>query len=127
MKRESMEALLKEAGVAEDKIKSAVDSIMAENDKDIESEKAKATSKEGELTAANQTIKELKQTVQKYDGKDPAKLEQDLKVLQKKYDDDIKAEQTKAAVPERDSADGTVGIAFFPISKAHHGRIARSS
>ena len=104
-----------------------LDQIMAENGKDVEAEKAKTAAKDGELTAANQTIKDLQETIGRYDGKDPAKLEQDLKVLQKKYDDDIKAEQTKATVPERASAGGTAGTAFSPISKAHHGRIARSS
>lgn len=96
MNRETIEKLLKDNGVAEDKIKAAVDTIMDTNGKDIEAEKAKAAAKESELTKANQTIKELKATVDKFDGKDPDKLQEDLAALQTKYDTDIAAERKKA-------------------------------
>lgn len=88
MKREFLEGLKLE--------KEVIDKIMAENGKDIEAEKAKATSKESELNTANQTIKDLQDTIKKYDGKDPIKLQNDLQALQTKYDTDIAAERKKA-------------------------------
>lgn len=97
MKRETIEKQLKEAGVADDKIKGIVDQIMAENGKDIEAEKAKVTTKEAELEKANQTITQLQDTVKKFDGKDPEKLQQDLKDLQEKYNTDIASERKKAS------------------------------
>ena len=95
MKTEYIEKLLKEAGIDEDKIKTVVDGVMAENGKDIEAEKAKTTAKDGELQKANETITELQTTIKKYDGKDPEKLQKDFEDLQKKYDDDIAAEKKK--------------------------------
>ena len=97
MKRETIETLLKEAGVVEDKMKTAVDGVMAENDKDIEAEHARTTAETAKLTAANNTIKELQEAAKKYDGKDPDKLKEDLDALQRKYDEDIAAEQKKAS------------------------------
>lgn len=97
MKRETIEAMLKEAGVAEDKMKTAVDGIMAENGKDIEAEQAKATAETAKLTTANNTIKELQEAAKKFDGKDPDKLKADLEALQTKYNNDIAAEQKKAS------------------------------
>lgn len=96
MKRETIEKLLKEAGLAEEKLKGVIDSIMGEHGKDIEAEKQKATAKDAELTKANETITQLQETVKKYDGKDPDKLQQDLKDLQDKYNTDIAAERKKA-------------------------------
>ena len=96
MKRETIEAMLKEAGVAEDKMKTAVDGIMAENGKDIEAEQAKVTAETAKLTTANNTIKELQEAAKKFDGKDPDKLKADLEALQTKYNNDIAAEQKKA-------------------------------
>lgn len=97
MKRETIEAMLKEAGVAEDKMKNAVDGIMAENGKDIEAEQAKTTAETAKLTTANNTIKELQEAAKKFDGKDPDKLKADLEALQTKYNNDIAAEQKKAS------------------------------
>lgn len=88
MKKEFLESL----GLS----KEAIDTIMAENGKDVEAEKAKAAAKEGELVKANETITNLQATIRQYDGKDPVKLQSDLTALQKKYDDDIKTEQAKA-------------------------------
>ena len=96
MKRETIEKLLKDAGLAEDKLKGVIDSIMGEHGKDVEAEKQKAAAKEAELTKANETITQLQETVKKFDGKDPDKLQQDLKDLQEKYDTDIAAERKKA-------------------------------
>ena len=97
MKRETIEAMLKEAGVAEDKMKNAVDGIMAENGKDIDAEQAKTTAETAKLTTANNTIKELQEAAKKFDGKDPDKLKADLEALQTKYNNDIAAEQKKAS------------------------------
>lgn len=94
MKREFLENL--DLGNGVKLSKEAIDAIMAENGKDIEAEKAKTTSKIGELEKANQTIRDLQETIKKYDGKDPAKLEADLAALQKKYDEDVAAERSKA-------------------------------
>lgn len=104
MKREVIEALLKEAGVAEDKIKGAVDVVVAEHTKDIEAEQAKTIAKDGELTKANETIVQLQQTVKAFDGKDPLKLEADLKQLQEKYKADIATEQQKAQAMQKEMA-----------------------
>ena len=89
MKTEVIEKLLKEAGVSEDKMKAVVDGVMAENGKDIAAEQTKTFAKEGELKTANETIKNLQETVKKFDGKDPDKLSSDLKAMQDKYDKDI--------------------------------------
>ena len=102
MKREVIETLLKEAGATADKIKEAVDAVMAEHAKDIEAEQAKTTAKDGELAKANETIAQLQKTAKAFDGKDPAKLEADLKQLQEKYKADIAAEQQKAQAMQRE-------------------------
>lgn len=85
---------LKGLGLSQD----VIDKIMAENGKDVEAEKAKITAKETELTTANQTIKDLQDTIKKYDGKDPAKLEADLTALQTKYNTDISAAKLSSAL-----------------------------
>lgn len=95
MKRETIKELLTNAGIAEDKTKEIIDAIFAENGKDIEAEKAKLTAKENELTAANNQIKTLNDTIQQFGGQTPTELKTQLGNLQKKYDDDIAAEQKK--------------------------------
>jgi len=52
-------------------------------------DKAKLDAKISELNAANQTIKELQDTVKKFDGVDIEKLKSDLAAAQQKYDADI--------------------------------------
>lgn len=96
MKTELIKGLLIAAGVPEDKHKEIVDGIMAENGKDLAAEQAKTAAKVAELTAANDTIKNLQDTVKQFDGKDPVKLQADLTALQQKYDTDIAAERQKA-------------------------------
>lgn len=95
MKRETIKELLTKAGIAEDKTKDIVDAIFAENGKDIEAEKAKLTAKENELAAANTQIKTLNDTIAQFGGQTPTELKTQLGNLQKKYDDDIAAEQKK--------------------------------
>ena len=50
--------------------------------------KADLDTKAQELTTANNTIKDLRAAAKAWDGKDPKKLEDDLKTLQTKYDTD---------------------------------------
>lgn len=95
MKREQIKEILTKAGLAEDKAKEAIDSIFAEHGKDIDAEKAKATAKENELAAANQQIKDLNATIDSFGGQTPTELKTQLGNLQKKYDEDIAAEQKK--------------------------------
>lgn len=90
MKRE----FLKELGLADE----AIDKIMAENGKDIEAQKALTTAEAAKLTTANQTIKDLQETVKKFDGVDIEKLKGDLIALQTKYDADTAALRMDAAL-----------------------------
>lgn len=78
--------------------KETIDKIMTENGKDIETHKAAVTAKETELTTANDALKALQETVKKYDGKDPDKLENDIKALRQKYDADLNAAKLSSAV-----------------------------
>lgn len=96
MKREEIEKLLKESGVAEDKLKSIVDTVMSKNGDDIEAEKSKTTAKDGELVKANETIKTLQGDIKKFDGVDIESLKTKATDLQTKYDTDIAAEKKKA-------------------------------
>lgn len=74
MKRETIEKLLKDNGVAEDKVKEVVDTIMTENGNDIEKYKTSESNLKSQLKAANETldkfkdvdIEGLKGEVQKY-------------------------------------------------------------
>lgn len=78
--------------------KELVEQIMAENDKDIQREQAKVTSKETELATAQQTIKDLEDAAKKFEGTDPEQLKQDLANLQKKYDEDLTANKRNSAL-----------------------------
>lgn len=51
-----------------------------------------------ELETANGTIKDLRETAKKWDGKDPQKLTDDLKALQLKYDTDTANIRRDAAI-----------------------------
>ena len=98
MKREDIEKILTDAGVDEQKLKEAADAIFAEHGKDIEAEKSKldaqkslTDAKTKEVEKANDTIKELKETVNKFDGVDIEALKTSVKDWEKKYNDDIAA------------------------------------
>ena len=54
--------------------------------------------KQQELDTANTTIKDLRETTKAWDGKDPKKLEDDLKNLQTKYDTDTANIRKAAAI-----------------------------
>jgi len=60
--------------------------------------KADLDTKAQELTTANNTIKDLRETAKAWDGKDPKKLEDDLKDLQTKYDTDTANIRRDAAI-----------------------------
>lgn len=51
-----------------------------------------------ELATANNTIKDLRAAAKAWDGKDPKKLEEDLKILQTKYDTDTANIRRDAAI-----------------------------
>lgn len=87
MKREFLEGLSLD--------KEVVDKIMAENGKDIETEKAKTTAKETELTKANETIAGLQADIKRFDGVDVEKLKQAATEWETKYNNDIKTERDK--------------------------------
>lgn len=73
-----------------------IDKIMAEHGKTVQAEQAKTAAKEAELKTAKDTIAGLQESIKKFDGVDVEKLQQDAKDWEKKYNDDIKAEQAKA-------------------------------
>ena len=52
-------------------------------------DKSKLDGKIGELNAANQTIKDLQETVKKFDGVDLEKLKKDVSDWEQKYNNDI--------------------------------------
>ena len=103
MKREDIKSILEKAGVTEENMKDALDSIFAENGKDIEAERTKVTeAKDKELKTANDTIESLQKTIKGFEGVDIDKLKKDAADLKKQYDTDIKAaqEQTKKLTME---------------------------
>lgn len=104
MKREDIEKLIKDAGIADDRVKGFVDSVMDINGKDIETEKNKTAAKDGELIKANETIRGLQDDIKKFDGVDIEKLRQSAKDWETKYNTDITVEQTKARNLERNYA-----------------------
>ena len=60
--------------------------------------KADLDAKQQELDTVNNTIKDLRETAKAWDGKDPKKLEDDLKDLQTKYDTDTANIRKAAAI-----------------------------
>lgn len=95
---------LKAQGFTEEQIKY----IMAENGKDIETEKAKITAEAEKLTKANETIKTLQDTVKKFDGVDVEKLKQDLADAETKYNTDLSATKLNYALEARLAKEGAV-------------------
>lgn len=60
--------------------------------------KADLDTKAQELDTANTTIKDLREAAKAWDGKDPQKLEDDLRALQTKYDTDTTNIRKAAAI-----------------------------
>ncbi len=98
MKREDIEKLVKDSGIAEDKLKGIVDSIMNENGKDIETEKAKTTAESEKVTKANDTIKNLQESIKKFDGVDVDGLKKSAKDWEDKYNKDISSMKLENAL-----------------------------
>ncbi len=65
--------------------------VVALNEAEVSAETKKLTDKEAELTMAADKIKELSETVKKFDGVDVEKLKSDLADMTKKYADDTAA------------------------------------
>ena len=59
---------------------------------------ADLAAKQRELDTANTTIKDLREAAKAWDGKDPQKLEDDLRALQTKYDTDTANIRKAAAI-----------------------------
>lgn len=78
---------LTKLGVAED----TAQKIIALNEVEVTAESRKLADKEAELTMATEKIKELTETVKKFDGVDVDKLKADLEAANKKYADDTAA------------------------------------
>lgn len=78
---------LTKLGIPEDKAKQ----VVAMNEAEVSAEAKKLTDKEAELTMAADKIRELTETVKKFDGVDVEKLKTDFAELSKKYDADTAA------------------------------------
>lgn len=91
MKREDITAL----GIED---KDVLDKIMALHGADIEKHKNATTAKDTELATANETIKQLQDTVKKFDGVDVTKLNQQITDLQTKYNTDTAQIKLDAAL-----------------------------
>ncbi len=92
MKREFITGLLPDIP------KEALDAIMAENGKDIEAQKVLIAAETQKLTAANNTIGQLRDAAAKFEGVDLDDLKGKLKSLQEKYDQDIAALRLESAL-----------------------------
>lgn len=69
----------------------AAKQVIAMNEAEISAETKKLADKDAELTMATDKIKELTETVKKFDGVDVEKLKTDLAEMSKKYDTDTAA------------------------------------
>ena len=78
---------LTKLGIPEDTAKQ----VVAMNEAEVSAEAKKLTDKDAELTMAADKIKELTETVKKFDGVDVEKLKADLAEMSKKYDADTAA------------------------------------
>lgn len=92
MKREDVKAKI--PGITDEQL----NWLMDENGSDINAEKGNAARIQGELDTANATIKNLRDTVKKYDDVDVEALRQQLGTLQTKYDTDIAAVRRDSAI-----------------------------
>ena len=65
--------------------------VVALNEAEVAAEAKKLTDKEAELTMATDKIKELTETVKKFDGVDVEKMKSEIEDWRKKYDTDTTA------------------------------------
>ncbi len=78
---------LTKLGIPEDTAKK----VLELNEAEVSAEAKKLTDKDAELTMAADKIKELTETVKKFDGVDVEKLKADLAEMSQKYDTDTAA------------------------------------
>lgn len=96
MKREFLEGLGLE--------KSVIDKIMDENGRDIEAEKNNTEAVKGQLDVANNSIKDLKSDLKKFEGADIDGLKTKITEWETKYNTDIETERSKATNIKREFA-----------------------
>ena len=75
---------LTKLGIAEDIAKQ----VVSMNEAEVSAETKKLTDKEAELTMATDKIRELTETVKKFDGVDVEKMKSEVEGWRKKYDED---------------------------------------
>lgn len=85
---------LKELGVPDE----AIEKVLAINNEELTAAQAETTAKTQELATANTKIKELSDTVKKFDGVDVAALNKQIADLTAKYDKDIAQARLDRAV-----------------------------
>lgn len=85
---------LTKLGISEE----AAKQVVALSEQELAAEKSKLTDKTAELTMADDKIKELTETVKKFDGVDVDKLKSDLEAANKKYADDTAAMKLDNAI-----------------------------
>lgn len=78
---------LTKLGIPED----AAKQVVAMNEAEVSAEAKKLTDKEAELTMAADKIKELTETVKKFDGVDVDKMKSEIENWSKKYNEDTTA------------------------------------
>ena len=91
MKREDLQKI---EGITKEQI----DSIMNLHQIDVTDWNKKIQDKDIEIKTKDTKITELSDTVKKFDGVDVAKLQQDVKNWEKKYQDDLTSAKKEAAI-----------------------------
>lgn len=93
---------LTKLGIPEDTAKQVLDL----NEAEVSAEAKKLTDKDAELTMAADKIKELTETVKKFDGVDVEKMKSELADWSKKYDEDTAALKLEGALSKMLSSCG---------------------
>lgn len=95
MKREEIEAMLKESGIADDKIKDAVDKIMAENGKDIEKHKTEAETAKTTLTQTKTQLDEANKQIEAFKGMNVDDIKKTAEEYKTKFEEADKAHKAE--------------------------------
>lgn len=85
---------LTKLGIAED----AAKQVVSMNEAEVSAETKKLADKDAELTMATDKIRELTETVKKFDGVDVEKMKSELADWSKKYTEDIAALKLDSAI-----------------------------
>lgn len=85
---------LLEIGLTEEQ----ADKVFAMNGRAVEAQKALTLAESAKVEAANETIRQLRETVGRFDGVDLEKLRGELKTLQEKYDADMAGMRRERAI-----------------------------